>query len=377
MQVPVRLAEAARVSVRPAVIVAIASSTAVFTATPFLLRPIAQEFAVSLGLVGWVSTAQLAGFVLASWGAGRFLRPVRWVFVTIGVLGLVANLASAIAPNLVAMAGTRFISGLSLGLAAWFAWQDAFGDADKTGDVAVAGPLVGVVLAPSVTALLDAFGLDVVFVVLAVIAATPLIFVRQLPTTDRLRPHVTRHAATRAALAVLAGLTLVTLAGSSVFVYGAAIGTDFNDLSPFTVSLIYSANAIVAIPAAKWSGRRGPAGIWFVATAVLAFAMPAIHVPVVYAFALIAWGFVFFMGIPTAFTLLASRSRFPEERAGDAQAVMALGRVFGPLLGGTFIGSGATTQMGIAAAAIMLCAASLLLYVDRAHFRFTATPAAT
>jgi predicted MFS family arabinose efflux permease len=348
--------------------VLVASSTAVFIATPFLLQPIATEYDVSVGVAGWVSTAQLAGFVLASWLAGRLLRPVRPIFVTICLVGLTANLLSAFAPTLASLAGARMLSGVSLGLAAWFAWQDAFGDAGKTGDVAVTGPLVGVVLAPGITVLLDATGLQGVFIVLALLAAAPLVFVRQVPTKDRLRPHRTRHAATRAARAILFALSLVTMAGSSVFVYAAAIGTGFNDLSPFVVSLAFSANAVVSIPAAKWSGPRGPAGIWFCATAVLCFVLPAVHVPIVFATALVTWGFVFFMGIPAAFGLLASRSRFPEERAGDAQAVMALGRVVGPLIGGVFIGSGATTKMGLAASAIMLSAAALLLYVERDRF---------
>jgi len=361
--------------VRPAVLAAIASSTAVFTATPFLLRPLATEFDVSLGSMGWISATQLAGFVVASWGAGRFLRPVRWVFVTIGVLGIAANVASAFAPGLLSMSGARFVSGISLGLAAWFAWQDAFGDTEKTGDVAVAGPLVGVVLAPIITALLDRYEPDVVFFVLAVIAGSPLLLAGQVTTTDRLRPHVTRHSSTRASKAVLVALGLVTLGGSSVFVYAAAIGTDFNGMSPVGVSLLYSANSIVAIPAAKWSGRRGPAGMWFAITAVLAVTMPSVHVPFVFGAVLVAWGFVFFMGIPAAFALLASKSQFPEERAGDAQAVMALGRVFGPLLGGVAIGSDATTRMGVSAGAIMLCAAGLMLYVDRDRFDFRTTAA--
>ncbi len=103
-----------------------------FTTTPFLLRPLANDFGTTVGAVGWISTAQLAGFVLASWTAGRYLKPVRWVFVTLGLIGIVANLASAVAPTLSVLAVTRFGSGLSLGLAAWFAWQGAFGNAEKT-----------------------------------------------------------------------------------------------------------------------------------------------------------------------------------------------------------------------------------------------------
>ncbi len=369
MQVPIRLLQAAHVNVKPAVLVAMASSTAVFTATPFVLRPIADEFDVSVGAAGLMSTAQLAGFVLASWAAGRFLRPVRKVFITIGLLGLIANLASSVAPNLTVMGGTRFLSGLSLGMAAWFGWQDAFGDSEKTGDVAVVGPLVGVVLAPGVAGLLEVVGLRWLCVVLGVITIFPLVFARQIPQVDRLRPHQTRHAPPRSALVILVALGMITLGGSSVFVYAAAIGTGLVGFSTLTVSLIFSGNALASIPAAKWSGRRGPAGVWFAGTAVLAMLMPSIHEKPVFAGALIAWGFFFFMGIPAAFNLLASRSNFPEERAGDAQAVMAAGRVFGPIMGGSFIAVNETTLMGVAAAIIMFSASCLLLYVDRSHVK--------
>lgn len=344
-----------------------------FTATPFLLRPIADEFGATVGAAGWISTAQLGGFVVSSWAAGRYLRPVRWVFVSLALIGILSNLASAVAPSLSLLGVTRFGSGVSLGLAAWFAWQDAFGDAEKTRDVAVVGPLIGVVLPPLITIFVDGVGYQWLFVTMAVASSSPLVFVRQVPRVDRLRPHRTRHAATRGASAMLIALTLVTLGGSSVFVYAAAIGTDYNDWSPFAVSLFFSANAVAAIPAAKWRGRRGPAGMWFGLTGVLAVIMPSVHVPLVFAACLIVWGVFFFMGIPAAFALLASRSRFPEERAGDAQAMMALGRVFGPLVGGAFIAADQTTEMGIAAGAIMAAAAILMLYVDRNRFAHAPT----
>jgi hypothetical protein len=74
------------------------------------------------------------------------------------------------------------------------------------------------------------------------------------------------------------------------------------------------------------------------------------------------------MGIPAAFSLLAARSNFPEERAGDAQAVMALGRVFGPLMGGALLAAGSTGALAFAASATMGSAAVLLLYIDRERF---------
>ena len=367
-QAPVRLLAAVKPSVPAALLVAIASSTAVFTATPFLLSEVSDEYGVAISTAGWMSTAQLAGFVLASWIGGRFLRPVRSVLVVGTLIGVVANLGSATAPTFETLAITRFGSGLSLGFAAWIAWQAAFGDTEKTGDVAVVGPLVGMVMAPMITLILESIGLRWLFVVLALITATPLIWARQVPCVDRLRPHRTRHTPTRAARAILIALGMITLGGSSVFVYSAAIGTDLDGLSPLTVSLLFSGNALAAIPSARWTGRRGPAGIWFIATAVCALAIASSRSGIVFGVAMVGWGFVFFMGIPAAFNLLAERSSFPEERAGDAQAVMALGRVFGPIMGGTLLAAGSEATLGMVAAAVMTFGACLLLYVDRKRF---------
>lgn len=367
-QAPVRLLAAARPTVPAALLVAIASSTAVFTATPFLLPAVSDDFDVSISTAGWMSTSQLAGFVIASWVGGRFLRPVRNVFVTGLLIGVVANLSSAVSPEFTILAVTRFGSGISLGLSAWIAWQAAFGDTEKTGDVAVVGPVVGMLVAPGIAAVIEAAGLRWLFVLLAAITALPLLWSSQVPTVDRLRPHRTRHAATRAARAILLALGVITMGGSSVFVYGAAIGRNLDGLSPLTVSLLFSGNALAAIPSARWTGRRGPAGIWFLATAACAFAIAVSRSGGVFGIAVVLWGFVFFMGIPAAFGLLAARSNFPEERAGDAQAVMALGRVFGPLLGGALLASGSTGTLGIVSSGIMTTGALLLLYVDRERF---------
>lgn len=368
MSVPLRLLAAARPTVPAALLVAIASSTAVFAATPFLLPSVAEEFDVSVGTAGLMSTAQLGGFVVASWVGGRFLRPVRRVFVVGALLGVLANLGSALAPTFEVLAALRFVSGLSLGFAAWIAWQAAFGDAEKTGDVAVVGPLVGVVVSPLIAVVLQTAGLRWLFLILAVVTALPLIFTRQVPRTDRLRPHRTRHNATRAARVILVALGAITLGGSSVFVYAAAIGEELDGLSPFTVSLLFSANALASIPSARWTGRRGPAGMWFIITALCAVTIAVSRSGWLFSAALVGWGFVFFMGIPAAFSLLAARSTFPEERAGDAQAVMALGRVFGPLMGGVLYATGSTGTLGIVSASVMTFGGCLLLYVDRQRF---------
>ena len=368
MQAPVRLLLAVRPSVRPALLVATAASTAVFVATPFLVPGVADEFDVSVAAGGWTSTAQLAGFVIASWVGGRFLRPVRSVFVVAALMGVVANGLSAVSPTFEILCVMRFGSGLALGLNAWFAWQDAFGDAGKTGDVAVVGPLVGSIVAPTASLAIETIGVRGLFTIFAVLAAVPLVFVGQVERNARLRPHETRHAATRAARVILLALGMVTFAGSAVFVYGAAIGIGLDGMSAFAVSLAYAGNNLASIPAAKWYGRRGPAGIWFAGIAVCTIVICTSRDPIAFSIAIVAWGFVFFMGIPAVFGLLAARSHFPEERAGDAQATMALGRVFGPLLGGYFLANDAIESLGFVAAGILVSASILLLYVDRQRF---------
>ncbi len=365
MQVPVSLLSALKPSVAPALLVAIGSSTVVFVSTPFLLAGIADQRDVSLGAVGWISTAQLLGFVVASWAGGRWLTPVRSVFVVGAALGCVANLLSAVAPTLLTLSGARLLSGVSLGLAAWFGWQAAFGDAEKVGDVAVIGPLGGVVTAPAVSLTIETIGVDWLFVFLAAITATPLFFAGSVPTSLRRSQRAERNAPTRAAAAILVALTLVTLGGSSVFIYAAAIGIGLNGLDPITVSLLFSANSLVSIPAAKWAGRRGPPGFWYLCTAAMAILLASVRNQWLFGFGLIAWGFVFFMATPGAFQLLASRSAFPAERAGDAQAVMALGRVFGPLLGGALIAHDSSVTLGFCAAGVITAASLTLLYVDR------------
>lgn len=367
-QAPLRLLAAARPSVPAALLLAIATSTAVFAATPFLLPSVAEEFDVAIGTAGLMSTTQLAGFVVASWVGGRFLRPVRRIFVVGTLLGVIANLASAAAPSFELLTVFRFLSGLSLGLAAWIAWQAAFGNTEKTGDVAVVGPLVGVLVSPLIAVILQTAGLRWLFVLLAIVTALPLLFANQVPAVDQLRPHRTRHAPTRAARAILVALGAITLGGSSVFVYAAAIGEELDGLSPLTVSLLFSGNALASIPSARWTGRRGPAGMWFLVTALCAITIAVARSGTLFGIALVGWGFVFFMGIPAAFSLLAARSNFPEERAGDAQAVMALGRVFGPLLGGVLYASGSTGTLGLASASVMALGGALLLYVDRQRF---------
>lgn len=363
MHTPVRLLVALRPNIAAGVFAATAVSTVVFSATPFLIPAVAADRGLDIGVVGSISTAQLGGFVLATSLAPRRFRPRRTMMVVAIVLGVVANLLSATSPWFSMLIGTRFVSGVSLGLIAWIAWAEVFGDNERVGDVATIGPIIGTVASPIVAVLADRSGPDWLFVVLAGLHLVPAIFIRGMRLDAAQRPKRERHRPTRAALAILVALGMVTFGGSAAFVYIGAIGTGLVGLSPFVVSLAFSANAIAGLPSARYRGNRPLAGLWMTITGLSALLVCSLHVAAVFWAGMIAWGFAFWMGIPGAFSLLAERSNYPDERAGDAQAIMAGGRVFGPLVGGVLYEIGPEV-LGIGAATAMLAGASILVYTE-------------
>jgi DHA1 family inner membrane transport protein len=248
-------------------------------------------------------------------------------------------------------------------LVAWIALAEAFGDTEKVGDVAVVGPIVGTVSAPVVAAVIDTSGPDVLFYGLAALHLVPLVFVRTTRLDAASRPRQPRHRPTRAALAILLCLGATTFGGSAVFVFAAAIGQDQVGLAPLAVSLAFSANALAGVPSARFRGHRPLPGVWMVVTSTCAIVVGTVHHPAAYWVALPVWGFAFWMGTPGAFGLLAERSHHPQERAGDAQAIMALGRVIGPLLGGLLYAVSASA-LGLVAGGIMMAAGLVMIYVE-------------
>ena len=360
---PIRLVVALRPNIPAGVFTATAVSTVVFSATPFLVPAIAADRGLDVGLVGTISTAQLGGFVLATSLAPRRFRPRRRMLVAAIVFGVVANLLSAIAPSFSMLIGARFVSGVSLGLIAWIAWAEVFGDNERVGDVAIIGPIIGTVASPIVAVVADRSGPDWLFLVLAALYVVPALFTRGMRLEAAQRPKRQRHRPTRAAFAILVALCLLTFGGSAAFVYIGAIGTDLVGLSPFVVSLAFSANAIAGLPSARFRGTRRLSGLWMSVTGLSAVFVCSLHVTGVFWAAMIAWGFAFWMGVPGAFALLAERSNYPDERAGDAQAVMAAGRVVGPLVGGVLYEIGPAV-LGFGAGALMLTGAVIMLYAE-------------
>lgn len=360
---PVRVVQTLRPQIAPGILTATAVSTVVFSATPFLIRGVASDQGVEVSTVAVISTAQLAGFSLATWAAGRFLRPRRRMLVLAVAIGVVANLASGWAPWFSFLVAARLVSGVSLGLIAWIAWAEVFGDDDKVGDVAVIGPLVGTVASPIIATVITRSGPDLLFYGLAAIYLVPLLFIGTTHLDAAARPKHQRHRPTRAAAALLIALGMVTCGGSAVFLFVSVIGQDQVGLSPLVVSLAFSANALASVPSARYRGTRRLPGMWMGVTGAMAILICIVQQPAVFWIALAMWGFAFWMGVPGAFALLAERSRFPQERAGDAQSIMAAGRVVGPLIGGAMWAI-SPTALGIVGGGITVAAGVLMLYVE-------------
>ena len=356
MQSPVRLVYLLRPTVKVGILLAVGFGVLAFVSTPFLLPEIADHYGISLGAASMIGVFQLGGFVIATWSAGRCLQPRESVFVSALVAAAAANLVSAALPPFALLVGLRLVSGLALGLLGWYGWVQAFGDDRRMGDVAVAGPVVGVIAAPLVSVLLDSGGPRLVFAVLAGVSLIPLAFgyrseVRELP-----RPRV-RNRAVPAARVILVCVALFTLGGSAVFVYAVVLGTGDPGLSVSTIATAFSLNALVGIPAARLRASRKIPSPWMAATAVCAILLATASQPWLFLGALVVWGFFFWMAIPAVFEVLASRSRYPEERVGDAQALMAAGRAGGPLLGGLLLDTAGATVLGIVGSGLMLAAA--------------------
>jgi DHA1 family inner membrane transport protein len=357
VQVPFRLLNALRLHTEIGLVAAMAVAMATFSATPLVLAPLAVEFEVSTGTAALFSAAQLGSFVVGSWTAGRVVDPSRRLFVISLVTLSAANVVAAFVGSFVVLVVTRSVSGLALGVLTWLAYSQVFGDDERTGDITTVGPLTAVMSAPIIGVLLELGDVRAVFLVLAGVALVPLVWVPTIVVPDR--TPAGRNRAVRAALVAIAALTIATLGGSAVFVFMGAIAADRYGMSALVISLAFSANALVSIPAARFRGRRR-----FALTGVCAVISTQADQTAVLWVVLCVWGVAFWMAVPGSYTLLAERSRFPTERAGDAQAAMAFGRALGPLVAGALVAGGEYATLGWVGGGLLVVAGALLVAVE-------------
>ena len=354
MLFPIRVGTLLRSAISGATMLAVAFTTFVLIATPFLIDLVGDEYGISLTMASLVGVVQLGGFVLGSFGAGRLLAPSRRVFIGALAVAVVTNLLSVLLPSYGVLLLLRFGSGTTLGIISWFAWAQVFGDKRGMADVAVIGPLAGVVASPIVGVVASEGGLEGVFALLAGLACVPLLFSRSAGAEHTMPEATARSQAVPVARALLALLGLFTLGGSAVFQYVVVIGVDELELAPTTIAWVLSANALIGIPAARWRWGRGTPGIWVALTGVCAIGLAVSGSVAVFAASIVVWGFAYWMGIPGVFTVLSERSRHPSDRAGDAQAIMATGRVAGPFLGGAILDAASSVTLGFVGGSLMI-----------------------
>jgi DHA1 family inner membrane transport protein len=91
--------------------------------------------------------------------------------------------------------------------------------------------------------------------------------------------------------------------------------------------------------------------------------------PPIFFAAMLLWGFSWWVVVPAVFQLLAARSLTPAERIGDAQALMAVGRVFGPILGGIAVAGESFGRLSVTGASVMFAGALIVVAVEMARRR--------
>lgn len=362
MQAPFRVLASLRGSTDPGLGMSVSVSMATFTATPLILPSVAERLDVGTGTAGLFSAAQLGAFVVSSAIAGRLLQPSRRLFVAALLALATANLVSAVGSVFELFVVMRGVAGLSLGVLAWLAYSQVFGNTDGVGDIAVIGPLTGVVAAPLFGLLLEVGDDRTVFWVLTAFALLPLVRIPHLEALER-GDH-TRNRAVPQALILVVALGIITLGGSAVFVFLGAIGTDQYGLDPFVISIVFAANAAASIPAARWRGSRPLSGAWLLLPAIAAVVIGQLDQQLIFWVLITGWGVCFWMAIPGIYNLLSARSRFPAERAGDAQASMAAGRALGPLLGGFVVSAGGFGWLGVTGGAVMATGAVAIVTIE-------------
>lgn len=387
MQVPVRLVAVLRPNVHGAVLAAVGVATVVFSASPFLIDEVSDHYQLGLSSAALISTAQLGGFGLASFGSGRTLSGRRHVFVGAALALVLMNVLSALVPPFPILVALRAGAGVAMGVTSWMAWSMVFGDDGETSEVSMVGPLVGVVAAPVIAPVVQLGGISATYLMLSLWALVPLALAwlvsePDLPPAriistgaargDDARSTVggARHRPVPAAFVILISLALFSAGGSSVWMFTAVLGEE-RGISITVLAWAYSANAVAGVISARWPSERGPAGVWVAATGGLALLVCIYPSATFQLLAMALWGFCFWMGLPAAFSLLAAKSRYPEERAGDAQAYLAAGRVLGPTIGGVTLDYGGTTALGLVAATVMIGAGLMLVATARVGNKYT------
>jgi len=333
---PVRVFFALRSNPDLGVLAAVVAVSVLFAATPFVIPAVAVDYDVSVGRSGLLSSAQVAGFAFAAFVAGRRLRTHRRYLIGASIAAFVLNLSSAWAPSFEALLLLRVLAGASAGLLVWLAWSNAMRTEGALRNVAAAGPMSVFVSVPVLAWIASEAGSTGVYFVVAVVSLVPAFLPAEFVGYRRERRGISP---SRSNVVLVIALGMATMAGSALFVFGAAIGLA-TGLSAFVVSLGYSANALAGLIAARRTAVDRPGSIWIFGIAICAALVGFGDSPLLFLVGITMWGFCFWMATPTILRAIASWSLAPDERVGDAQSSMAVGRALGPAVGALLATSG-------------------------------------
>lgn len=345
MFAPIRSLTAVGRGAAPALLASAAVVTFMFSATPFLIPEVADRLDIGHGQAGLLSVVQVGAFAIANVVLPRIIQPSARVFR--GAVGLMAlaDLASVVVPGFAALLGTRVLSGAAAGALTWLAWATAMQSKTALSSMSAVGPIAALISAP-VLGLAIAWGDRLVFGLLA-LSVLPLAFI-PLPVFEaRSRPG--ERSGSRSNRVLLAALFLLTCAGASLFVFEALVAVEEFGMTPFAASLAFSLNAGAGFFGARLATWHRRPGIWLATTGPAALLTVLGGSPLWFYVGMAWWGFAFWAGLPGVLEMLAARSLRPDERAGDAQGLMAFGRSLGPGLGGVLVDAGSLAGLAVAA----------------------------
>lgn len=322
---------------------AVAASTVLFTGTPFILEDVARQFDVSVGAAGLISTAQVGAFAATTFVAGRRLRTARIHLVLGSLVCVVANVASAFVGSFALLLATRLAAGTGAGMLVWLAWARGMSTAQGLRTMSAVGPVTALAAAPALAWIAEVAGADGVFLVMAVASAPSSVF---RASFSGYRPDRRRLSPSRSNVVLLIALGLMTLSANGLWVYTAVLAQRQVGLSPLAVSLAFSGNALSGLLATRIAAKPLASGAWMAGIGVAAGLVAFAQSPLLFFAGVLIWGFSFWMAVPMVLTSIADWSLAPEERVGDAQSAMAVGRAIGPAIGGVLVGAG-TSFVGI------------------------------
>lgn len=279
------------------------------------------------------------------------------------MVGVATNALSATTSLFGVLIALRVFAGMAAGVISWLAWTEAMRHRTSLRDVAGVGPLAAFVGSPGVAWLLTVGDHRTVFVVLALSCIPASLMPTSFDETEL--PARRRMSPSRSNVVLLVALGTLAGAGSSLFIFAASIGEVQVELDPVVVSLAFSANAIAGLVATRLQATRWSAPLWLAAIVVCAAAVGFGTNPILFLTAMALWGFAFWMAVPTVLAGVASWSLAPDERTGDAQGIMAFGRVIGPMVGGVLLGVGSFHAVGVGAVAGLVVSVVLVAAVDR------------